>query len=112
MRIGFIGLGTMGGAASLNLIRGGHQLTVCDLDLKRATKHLELGAKWADTPSEAAKDVDIVFTMVFGPKQIEQIIRGENGLLHSMGPGQVWVDLTTNQPELARELAEEIILEQ
>ena len=47
MRIGFIGLGTMGGAASLNLIRGGHQLTVCDLDLKRATKHLELGAKWA-----------------------------------------------------------------
>ena len=48
MRIGFIGLGTMGGAASLNLIRGGHQLTVCDLDLKRATKHLELGAKWAD----------------------------------------------------------------
>ena len=42
MRIGFIGLGTMGGAASLNLIRGGHQLTVCDLDLKRATKHLEL----------------------------------------------------------------------
>jgi 3-hydroxyisobutyrate dehydrogenase len=47
--------------------------------------------------------------MVFGPKQIEQIIRGENGLLHSMGPGQVWVDLTTNQPELARELAQEII---
>ena len=109
MRVGFIGLGTMGGAASLNLILGGHQLTVCDLDLKRAAKHLELGAKWADTPSEAAKDVDIVFTMVFGPKQIEQIIRGENGLLHSMGPGQVWVDLTTNQPELARELAQEII---
>ena len=47
--------------------------------------------------------------MVFGPKQIEQIIRGENGLLHSMRPGQVWVDLTTNQPELARMLAQEII---
>ena len=109
MRIGFIGLGTMGGPAALNLILGGHQLTVCDLDLKRAAKHLELGAKWADTPSEAAKDVDIVFTMVFGPKQIEQIIRGENGLLHSMRPGQVWVDLTTNQPELARMLAQEII---
>ena len=60
-------------------------------------------------PSEAARDVDIVFTMVFGPKQIEQIIRGENGLLHSMRPGQVWVDLTTNQPELARMLAQEII---
>ena len=44
MRIGFIGLGTMGGAASLNLIKGGHELTVCDLDRNRGKAHLELGA--------------------------------------------------------------------
>ena len=64
MRIGFIGLGTMGGAAALNLIKGGHQLTVCDLDSERAKQHLELGATWADTPAIAAKDANIVFTMV------------------------------------------------
>ena len=108
MRIGFIGLGTMGGAAALNLIKGGHQLAVCDLDPDRAKQHLELGATWADTPAIAAKDADIVFTMVFGPKQIEQVVRGENGLLSAMGPGQIWVDMTTNQPNLARELGLEL----
>ncbi|MCZ4351022.1 NAD(P)-dependent oxidoreductase [Roseovarius aestuarii] len=108
MRIGFIGLGTMGGAAALNLIRGGHQVAVCDLDRDRAERHLALGATWADTPSMAAQGADIVFTMVFGPKQIEQVVRGENGLLSAMGAGQVWVDMTTNQPALARELAAEI----
>lgn len=108
MRIGFIGLGTMGGAAALNLIRGGHQLAVCDLDPKRAEQHLKLGAVWANTPSAAAKDADIVFTMVFGPKQIEQVVRGENGLLAVMGKGKIWVDMTTNQPALAKELAAEI----
>jgi len=109
MRIGFIGLGTMGGAASLNLIRGGHQLAVCDLDKVRAQEHIKLGATWADTPSEAAKGSDVVFTMVFGPKQIENIIHGENGLLGAMGQGQVWVDMTTNQPELVRKLAADIM---
>ena len=108
MRIGFIGLGTMGGAAALNLIRGGHQLAVCDLDRSRAKEHLKLGATWADTPGAAAQDADIVFTMVFGPKQIEQIVQGENGLVSAMGPGQIWVDMTTNQPALARELAGQI----
>lgn len=108
MRIGFIGLGTMGGAAALNLIRGGHQLAVCDLDRDRAEQHLKLGATWADTPAIAAQDAEIIFTMVFGPKQIEQVVRGESGLLSAMGPGQVWVDMTTNKPALARELANDI----
>lgn len=109
MRIGFIGLGTMGGAAALNLIRGGHQLTVCDLDQSRAQEHIKLGATWASTPSEAAKDADVVFTMVFGPMQIENIIHGEGGLLGAMGAGQVWIDMTTNQPELVRKLASDIM---
>ncbi|MCV0427729.1 MAG: NAD(P)-dependent oxidoreductase [Roseibium sp.] len=108
MRIGFIGLGTMGGAAALNLIKGGHRLAVCDLDPDRAKQHIELGATWADTPAMAAKGAEIVFTMVFGPKQIEQVVRGENGLLSAMREGQIWVDMTTNQPSLARTLGKEL----
>jgi len=105
MRIGFIGIGTMGGPAALNLIKGGHDLTVCDLDPKCAEKHLALGATWADTPKAAAQDADIVFTMVFGPKQIEQLVGGEDGLLSAMSAKQIWVDLTTNKPAYVRELA-------
>ena len=105
MRIGFVGLGTMGGAAALNLIKGGHTLTVCDLDRARGERHLELGAKWADTPAEAAAEAEVVFTMVFGPKQIEQVVCGPEGLLSAFRRGQVWIDMTTNQPQLARSLA-------
>ncbi|MDA7965351.1 NAD(P)-dependent oxidoreductase [Ruegeria sp.] len=105
MRIGFIGIGTMGGPAALNLIKGGHDLTVCDLDPKRAEQHLALGATWADTPKAAAQGADIVFTMVFGPKQIEQLVGGEDGLLSAMSSGQIWVDMTTNKPAFVQELA-------
>lgn len=108
MRIGFIGLGTMGSAAALNLIHGGHQLAVCDLDRSRAEKHLKLGATWADTPAIAAQDAQIVFTMLFGPKQVKEVVRGKDGLLSAMHPGQIWVDMTTNQPALAKDLANEI----
>lgn len=105
MRIGFIGLGTMGGPAALNLIKGGHDLTVCDLDRNRAEEHLAFGAKWAETPAAAAQAADIVFTMVFGPKQIEQVVGGDDGLRSAMSAGQVWVDMTTNKPAFVRELA-------
>ncbi|WP_170561305.1 NAD(P)-binding domain-containing protein [Ruegeria atlantica] len=65
MRIGFIGLGTMDGPAALNRIKGGHDLSVCDLDKTRAEEHLALGVTWAETPAAAAQAADIVFTMVF-----------------------------------------------
>ena len=58
MQISFIGLGTMGGPAALNLIKGGHKLTVCDLNPERAKEHLALGAIWAETPADAAKDAE------------------------------------------------------
>lgn len=105
MRIGFIGMGTMGGPAALNLIKGGHELTVCDLDLSRAEAHLALGATWANSPKEAAEGADIVFTMVFGPKQIEQLSSGDEGLLSKLSSGQIWVDMTTNKPAFVKELA-------
>ena len=108
MKIGFIGLGTMGAAAALNVIRGGHDLTVCDLDRKRGDEHVALGAAWADTAAQATKGADIVFTMVFGPKQIESVVRGENGILETISEGQIWIDMTTNSPEGGKTLADAV----
>lgn len=98
----------MGGPAALNLIKGGHKLIVCDLDPARAAPHLERGATWTETPMNAARDTEIVFTMVFAPRQIEQAVRGENGILPVLTPGQIWVGMTANQPALARAIAEQI----
>jgi 3-hydroxyisobutyrate dehydrogenase len=108
MKIAFIGLGTMGSAAALNLIKGNHQLTVCDLNSDNAKPHLALGAQWADTPAEAIKGADIIYTMVFGPKQIAEVMRGENGILSTITPDQIWIDMTTNDPTLAKALAQEV----
>jgi len=102
MRIGFIGLGTMGGPAALNLLKRGHQVQVCDLIRDNAEIHIESGAVWAPTPADATREADVVFTMVFGSRQIAEVLRGENGVLAAIGPGQVWVDMTTNQPALSR----------
>ena len=104
MKIGFIGLGTMGSAASLNLLRGGHDLVVCDLDKSRAEKHIEMGATWADTPADATYGADIIFTMVFGPEQIDHVVQGLNGILETIEKGQIWIDMTTNSPELSEAL--------
>ena len=108
MKIGFIGLGTMGSAASLNILRGGHKLTVCDLDKSKADKHIEMGATWVDTPAQATKGADIVFTMVFGPEQIDHVVRGPNGILDTIGDGQIWIDMTTNSPEMSVILADAV----
>ena len=109
MKIGFIGLGNMGGAAALNVIKGGHDVTVCDLNKAAGERHLALGASWADTPAEATKGADIIFTMVGMPKHIEGIVRGENGVLQEIGEGQIWIDMSTNSPEGGKALAAEVI---
>jgi len=108
MKIGFIGLGTMGSAASLNILRAGHELTVCDLDKSRAEQHIEMGATWVDTPAQAANGADIVFTMVFGPEQVDQVVRGTNGILDTIGEGQIWIDMTTNSPEMSAMLSDAV----
>lgn len=108
MKIGFIGLGTMGAPASLHILSGGHELVVCDLNKSRAEKHLDMGASWVDTPAEAARGADIIFTMVFGPAQIDNVVRGSNGILDTIGRDQIWIDMTTNSPELSAALIEAV----
>lgn len=108
MRIGFIGLGTMGAPAALNLIRGGHQLTVHDLIQDRCEPHLAMGARWAGSAKLVTERSEIIFTMVFGPQHVERVVRGPDGLLSGIGPGQTWIDMTTSSPKLFRELASEI----
>src|SRR5206468_2609358 len=102
MRVGFIGLGTMGGSMGLNLIRGGHQLTVNDIRREMADRHLGAGAKWADTPRDVAQASDVVFTSLPGPKEMEAVALGESGLLSGMRRDTAYFDLTTNDPALVR----------
>ncbi len=105
MRIGFIGLGNMGSAAVRNLRRAGFDLCVHDIRREAADPLIGLGAVWADSPADVVDHVDVVMSMVFGPSQIADVVRGERGLLAADCRGKTWIDLTTSSPQLMRELA-------
>ncbi|HKV54351.1 MAG TPA: NAD(P)-dependent oxidoreductase [Candidatus Binataceae bacterium] len=105
MRIGFIGLGNMGGPMALNLIKAGHSLVVNDIRRQMAEPHLAAGAKWADTPADVARDAELVLTSLPGPKEVEAVcLGGENGIIHGISRGGVYADLSTNSPTVIRRL--------
>jgi 3-hydroxyisobutyrate dehydrogenase len=105
MKIGFIGLGNMGGPMALNLIKAGHALTVNDIRRNMAEPHLAAGARWADTPADVARDCELVLTSLPGPKEVEAVcLGGENGIIHGIRKGTVYADLSTNSPTVIRSL--------
>ncbi len=106
--VGFIGLGNMGRAAARNLQRAGFALVVHDIRREAGAPLEEHGAVWADSPADVAAKAEVIFTMVFGPKQIAEVIRGESGLIAGGIAGKVWVDMTTSEPFLMRELGTEV----
>ena len=106
-RIGVIGLGNMGSAVARNIQRANFPLYVHDIRKDVGKKLIEKGAIWKNSPKELMDDVDIVVSMVFGPKEIEAVMKNENGILQSSCKDKGWIDLTTSSPSLMRNLAKE-----
>lgn len=106
MKIGFIGLGTMGASMALNLRKAGYALAVNDVRRDAAAAHLEAGCVWADSARDVGRASDVVFTSLPGPKEIEAVALSEEGLLAGMRRGATWFDLSTNSPTLIRSLHE------
>lgn len=104
MKVGFIGLGTMGGGMALNVRKAGHELLVHDLRREAAERHLAAGCVWAETPRRVAEASDVVLTSLPGPPEVEAVALGEGGLLEGLKPGSAWFDLSTNSPTLIRRL--------
>ena len=104
MKIGFIGLGTMGRHMARHVIEAGHEVKVHDIRREAAEPHLASGAAWAETPAQAAEGAEVVFTSLPGPPEVEAVALGDGGLIHGMRGGSVWFDLTTNAPAVVRRL--------
>jgi 3-hydroxyisobutyrate dehydrogenase len=102
MKVGFIGLGTMGGPMALNACtKGGFEMVVHDLRREASLKHVEAGARWADDVASLAREVDIVLTSLPGPKEAETV--GEV-LMENLRRDCPWFDLSTNSPTVVRRL--------
>lgn len=104
MKVGFIGLGTMGGNAAKNVIRAGFETYVFDLRPEAARDHLAMGARWVDSPREMIGVVDCVVSMVFGPSHLDQVLNGPDGLVRGDCRGKLWIDMTTSSPRFMRDL--------
>jgi len=102
MKVGFIGLGTMGASMASNLQAAGHELAVSDVRREVAAPHLAKGATWKDTPRKVAEGVEVVFTSLPGPVEVEAVALGADGLIHGMKRGAAYFDLSTNSPTLMR----------
>jgi 3-hydroxyisobutyrate dehydrogenase len=106
MKIGFIGLGTMGRHMASNLMKAGHALVVHDTRREATAPHQNAGAVWADTPRAVAEASEVVFTSLPGPPEVEAVALGEQGLVAGLAAGKVYFDLTTNSPTLVRRVHE------
>ena len=105
MKIAFIGVGQMGYHLAASVLRAGHELTVCDLDRQAAEGLLARGATWAETPASAAAEAAVVITCLPSPGSVAEVVDGEHGILRSLRPGGVWIDMSTNERHVLEALA-------
>src|ERR1700682_273858 len=104
MRIGFIGLGMMGSHMVANLQKAGHDLVVYDVRREAGEPALKRGARWAETPADAARQSEMVMPSLPGPKEVELVVLGDNGVIHGVRAGNFYVDLSTSSPTLIRRI--------
>jgi len=104
MKVGFIGVGTMGASMASNLQKAGYDLVVNDTRKSAAKPHLDAGATWADTPRAVGAAAEVVFTSLPGPVEVQAVACGENGLISGMKKGAAYFDLSTNSPTVVRRI--------
>jgi len=107
IRLGWIGVGVMGQRMCGHLLDAGFKITVHNRTKQKATPLLDQGAEWRETVAEVAEAADVVFTMVGYPDDVRQVYLAANGLLAASRSGTILVDMTTSQPSLAKEIAQQ-----
>jgi 3-hydroxyisobutyrate dehydrogenase len=106
--LGFVGLGVMGRAITERLLDAGRTVSVWNRTREKAEPLLAAGARWAESPREVAERSEIVFTMVTNTAAVQSVTEGPGGILAGLGPGKVYVDMSTASPAHTRALAEKV----
>jgi len=108
LKVGFIGLGNVGGKLAGSLLRNGVDLTVRDLDADVAQPFLDAGAKWADSPQEMAQNVDVVITCLPSPAASAAVMEAADGILAGLAPGKIWAEMSTTDKDEVLRLGEKV----
>lgn len=103
MKVGFIGLGNVGGKLAGSLLRNGFDLTVRDLDNEIAQPFLDKGAHWGESPKAMAEAVDMIITCLPSPAASAAVMEAEDGILAGLSEGKIWAEMsTTDEAEVKR----------
>jgi 3-hydroxyisobutyrate dehydrogenase-like beta-hydroxyacid dehydrogenase len=105
VKVGFIGVGNMGGPMCRNIVKkSNHQVTVFDLNAAAVKSCTDLGATAARSVADVTKGADLVMTSLPMPKDVEAVSLGEDGILANIGKGQTYIDLSTNAPSMVKKI--------
>lgn len=107
-RLGFVGLGTMGGRLARRLLAAGHEVIGYNRTRSRAAWLEEAGLAFCTSPREVAERSEMVFSMVSDTAALEAVALGQEGILAGLRAGQVWVDISTVSPDVSRTLAAQV----
>lgn len=106
MKVGFIGLGVMGGPMALNILKGGHQLTVYDRSPEALARLVQAGAQAARSPKEVGAASEIVVTMLPEPQHVEQVVVGADGVIEGLRQGGLVIEMSTIDPQTSRRVGD------
>jgi 2-hydroxymethylglutarate dehydrogenase len=105
MEIGFIGIGQMGKHMANRIWQGGFTPYVNDISKEAAAPLLHKGARWCATPADVARACRIVITSLPTPKDVEQVVYGDTGLMKGWKSGDIYIDMSTNSPSVIKRIA-------
>ena len=108
MKIGFIGLGNVGGKLAGSLLRNGYDLTVRDLNQEIASPFLDNGAKWGESPKQMAENVELIITCLPNPSVSAAVIEADDGVLAGISKGKIWAEMSTTDEEEVKRLGSKV----
>ncbi len=109
MKVGFIGLGNVGGKLAGSLLRNKFDLTVRDLDENLTKPFVEQGAKFANTAKELAEKVDLIITCLPSPEICSEVMEGSDGILNGLSENKIWLEMSTTDEAEIKRLGQKVI---
>ena len=107
-KLGFVGLGAMGGRVTKRLLEAGHTVTGYNRTKPKAQWLLDQGMQWGETPRSVVETADVIFTMVTNTTALHEVVGGHNGILAGLEKGKIYIDMSTISPAASKKLAAEV----
>ncbi len=108
MKVGFVGLGDMGSLIVPRLMEAGHDVSGWNRTKDKAAPLIAMGMRWAASPGDAARDADVVFSIVTDGAAVTDVALGRDGIISGLGRGRIYVDMSTISPAVSRKVAAQI----